>query len=178
MLVRQVDAANVVKARQYHHHFLGTLDEIKRPRHRHEHEFENADRPATRMRGENGLSGEDKLVALADLVTRPGLEDGIVGIANGKGRLPAGNAESVVGNVRMRRVLPHWSGTARRRDELAGICEPPDTWIGREIWRRHARSYRRDAQAHGQVKRAGETASREVPCMSGHRTLLCATVNQ
>src|SRR5262249_48636053 len=101
MLVRQIDAANVIEAFQYHHHFLRPLNDIDAPRHRREQERSNANRPATRVRGESGPSGEDKLVAPADRLARPGLEDRIVGIAYGKGRLPSGNAVIVVGNVRM-----------------------------------------------------------------------------
>src|SRR5260370_26663633 len=89
----------------------------------------NAGRPAARVRGEALLSGEDKLVALADLVTRPGLQDGIVEIGHGQGRLLSGGAEFVVGNAWMRGVRPHRSGTARRRDEDAGIGPTPRTWI-------------------------------------------------
>src|SRR5580704_157697 len=137
----------------------------------------NAKRPATRAREENRISGDDKLVALADRVARPGLEDGTVGIAHGKGRLPSGDAELVVGNVRMRRVLPHRSSTARWRDELAGICEPPDSGSGRKIGWRHSRSHGGKAQAAGQVDRARKNASREASAMSGHRVLLCDTVS-
>src|SRR5580704_3237067 len=137
----------------------------------------NAKRPATRAREENRISGDDKLVALADRVARPGLEDGTVGIAHGKGWLPSCDAELVVGNVRMRRVLPHRSGTARRRDELAGICEPSDTWIGRKIGWRHSRSHGGKTQAAGQVDRARKNASREASSMFGHRVLLCDTVS-
>ena len=121
----------------------------------------------------NVLSGEDKLVALAHDIPRPGLEDGIVEIGQLLRRLPSGHAELVIRNVRTRGVLLHRAGTARRRDELAIICVPPDTWIGREIgWR--ALSHRRKAQAPGQVNRAGENAC-EISCMSGHRVLLCNT---
>src|SRR5205814_2231048 len=52
------------------------------------------------------------------------------------------------------------------------IRVPSDTRIRREIgWR--TLSHRRKVQAPGQVDCAGESASCEVSCMSGHSGLLC-----
>src|ERR1700730_4676616 len=121
MLVRQIDAANVTEARQDYHHFLRSLNDIHRSRHRLEQEMGNADRPTTRMQREDLLAGEDKLVAGADLVTRPGLQDRIVEIGGGKRRLSSGGAELVVGNAPMGGVRLHRSGPARRWNEHAGI---------------------------------------------------------
>ena len=129
----EVYVANFIEACQDHRHLLRPLNDIHWPRHRHQQEGRNAHRPATRVQGEGGLSGKDKGVALLNRVGRPGLKDRIARIAYGKGRLPSRGAEFVVGNVRMGGVLPHGSGTARRRDELARIGEPPGTGIGSEI---------------------------------------------
>ena len=112
--------------------------------------------------GVDGLSGEDKLVALARYIPRPRLGDGIVEIRQLNRRLPSGHTELVIRNVGMRGFLLKGAGTARRWDEYAVIRVPPDTWIGCKIgwW---ALSHRRKAHAAGQVNRAGENASREVP---------------
>src|SRR5205823_3241207 len=147
-------------AGQYHDHLLRPLNEIQRLGHGREQESGNAFRPATRARGDDLLSGEDKLVALADHIPRPRLEDGIVEIGHASGRLPSGHAELVIRNVRTRGILLHRAGTARRWDEQAVIGVPPDAWIGREIRWRHALSHRRKAQAADQVYRAGENAAR------------------
>src|SRR5260221_14515894 len=48
--------------------------------------------------------------------------------------------------------------------------------MGREIGTR-ALSRRREARAADEANRAGERASHEVSCMSGHRALLCDTAN-
>ncbi len=178
MPVRQVNAADVIEACQYHHNFFRPLNEIERPGHWREQECGSADRPATRVWGESGRSGEDKLVALADRFSCPRLEDGIVGIAHGKGRLPPGDAEIVIGNVRVRGVLPDRSGSARRRNERSGICEPSGTRIGREIGWRCGSSRSGKTEITGQVNCAGQNASRDVSGMSGHWGLLGETVSQ
>ena len=67
------------------------------------------------------LAGEDKLVALAHDLPCPGLQDRIAEIGQLSGRLLSGDAELVVRDVRMRRILLHRAGTARRRDEDAII---------------------------------------------------------
>src|SRR6266566_3301779 len=90
------------------------------------------------------------------------------------GGLPSGHAELVIRNVRVRRVLLHGAGAARRWDEYAVIGVPPDIWIGREIGR-CALGQRR--KAAGQTNRADENACREVLSMSGHRVLLCDTAS-
>src|SRR5260370_30751250 len=103
------------------------------------------------MRGVSRLSGKDQLVALAQDIPCPGLEDRIVEIGELFRRLPSGHAEFVIRNVRMRGVLLHRAGTARRRDELAIVRIPPDTCMRRETgWR--TLSSRRKAQTAGEVK--------------------------
>src|SRR5207253_11480279 len=126
----------------------------------------SADRPATRVQGEGGLSGKDKGVALLNRVGRPGLKDRITRIAYGKGRLPSRGAELVVGNQGIGGVLQHGSGAARRGNEFARVCEPPGTGIEREIGPRGARRQRRNAQTAGQAKRAEKHASSQVSRIS------------
>src|SRR4029453_10513752 len=174
MLVRQADVANVVEVCQNHHHFPLPLNEIHRLGHGGQQKPSNAFRPATRARRDNELSGQNKLVALAHHISRPGLEDGIVEIGHGLGRLPAGHTKLVIRNIWMREVLLDGAGSARWWDEYAVVRVPCDTWIGRKIgWRAVCR--RRKAQAARQVHRTGKSASREVSCMFGHRVPLCDT---
>src|SRR5258705_12839389 len=136
MLVRQVDATHLLLAGQDHDHDLRRLNEIHRLGQGSEQESGNPNRPATCVRERSGLAGKDKLVALAQDLPRPGLQDWSAEIGELLRRLPSGHPEFVIGTVWMRGVLLHGTGTARRWDELAVICVPSDACIGREIgWR-------------------------------------------
>lgn len=96
MFVRQVDVADLLFARQDHHHDLRRLNEVHRLGHGPEQETGDANRPATRVRGIGRLSGEDQFVALAQDIPGPGLEDAIVEIGQLFGRLPSSHTELVV----------------------------------------------------------------------------------
>src|SRR5438874_8811684 len=66
--------------------FFRGLDEID-GLHAMEQKAGYADRPAARLPGESGASGEDALVALAQLLPRPGLQYRIAEIGDRKRRL-------------------------------------------------------------------------------------------
>ena len=171
MLVRQVDVANLLLAGQNHHHLLRRLNEIHRLGHRPEQKAGNANRPATRVRGIGGLSGEDKLVAFAHDVACPGLENGIAEIGQLLARLFSCYPKLVIRNVWAFGILLHRAGTARRRNELAIVAVPANSCVRGEIgWR--ALSHRRETQAPTQANCTGENASSEVCSISGHRVLL------
>jgi len=76
----------------------------------------NADRPATRVRGVSWLSGENELVALEHDISRPGPAGSDCRDRQLSRGALSGHAELVIGNVRMRAILLHRAGTARRRE--------------------------------------------------------------
>src|SRR6266550_7766366 len=84
----QKDAARLIVFLPDHGDFFRGLDEID-GLHAMEQEAGYADRPAARLPGESRASGEDSLVAPAQLLPRPRLEDRVAEIRDGKRRLGA-----------------------------------------------------------------------------------------
>src|SRR6267142_2528393 len=115
MLVGEVDVPNLLLAGEDHHHDLRRLNEIHRLGHGSEQESRNPNGPAARMRGVSRLFRKDQLVALAQDIPGPRLENRIVEIGELFRRLPSGHTEFVIRNVRTPGVLLHRAGTARWR---------------------------------------------------------------
>src|SRR6266446_4227282 len=84
----QIDAARLIILLPDHDDLFCGLDEID-GLHAMEQKSGNTDRPAGGLARVTGFSGEDSLVALAQLFSRPGLKDRVGQIGNRKGRLAA-----------------------------------------------------------------------------------------
>src|SRR6266852_5062446 len=102
----EIDVADLmVVGLRHHNDFLGALDDEDRLKSALEQEAGNAARPAALPRTETGLSGENLFVVLAQCLPHPGLKDGIGKVGYGKCRLPSREAEFVVVDRRMSRII-------------------------------------------------------------------------
>src|SRR5439155_15845363 len=125
----QENAPRLIAFLPDHGDFFRRLNEIDRL-HAMEQKAGYADRPAARLPGESGASGEDALVALAQLLPRPGLQYRIAEIGDGKRRLSAldSSAWRIVGkqvdDERMSRIVGDGTGATHGRLEAARDRNP------------------------------------------------------
>src|SRR6266550_6766998 len=102
----QIDMADLmVVGLRHHDDFLGALDDEDRLKSALEQVAGNAARPAALPRTVTGLSGENLFVVLAQCLPHPGLKDGIGKVGYGKCRLLSRDAELVVVDRRVGRIV-------------------------------------------------------------------------
>src|SRR5215831_1111892 len=142
----QVDVALLmIVGLRHHDDFLRPLDDEDRLKAALERPARNAARPAALPRAKSRLAGKDFFVALAQGFARPGLKDGIGKIGDGKGGLLSGDAELVVVDRRMLRIVGNRPGTAWRWLQSAQSVHPRRVRVGRKVRRSRARSGKRNA---------------------------------
>src|SRR2546423_239480 len=101
----QEDTARLIVFLPDYGDFFSGLNEID-GLHAMEQKAGNANRPAARLPGESRASGEDSLVALAQLLPRPRLEDRVAEIRDGKRWL--GALDSSTWRVGRKQVDDKW----------------------------------------------------------------------
>src|SRR3981189_2119591 len=117
MLVGEIDVANLVIGLPDHENLLRPLHEEERM-NAMQIESGNADRPASRLWGKAALAGKHDLVVLAQLVFRPGLQDGAIRIADGNRGLPPRPAKVLVGHMGHAGIPGDGTWAGRRRSVL------------------------------------------------------------
>src|SRR5258706_8736246 len=96
----EIDMADLMVALPGHQNLSWALDDVN-GLHAVEHEAWIPARPAALLRAKTGLAGEDIVVALAQSLTRPFLQDRICEIGDRKGRLFSRAPIIVVADRRM-----------------------------------------------------------------------------
>src|SRR5258708_29904875 len=121
----QIDAACLkVLLRDHDDDFRG-LQEISRL-HCVEHKAGDTYRPTPRPACVAWLSGKNALVAVAQFLSGPGLEDRAHQIGYRKCRLRTRSSRRGIGNVRMGWVVHNRTGPAQWRQELRSVGHPAD----------------------------------------------------
>src|SRR6266436_9003392 len=131
MLIGEIDVTNLMIGLPDHENLLRPLHEEERM-NAMQIESGNADRPTGRLRGKAALAGKHDLVVLAQLLFRPGLQYGAVGIADGDRGLSPGPAKVLVGDMGAGGIPGDGTWAGRRLSVLGNHGNPADIGIGRE----------------------------------------------